>query len=217
MKMATTSYKPALRWNGLTGLYDAMMAVTMREKHFRAMLLEPIRDSLPRCVLDIGCGTGSQTVQLKRLFPKANVIGLDGDQTALTIARQKARRADVFIEYEHGLATELPHSDQSIDILTCSLLLHHLSDTDKVRVIQEMRRVLSTNGVLMLADWDKPANELMQILFYGLQLFDGFDTTRANGMGLIPNMLYDNGFKQILQIGQVNTLFGTLAIYQVNR
>lgn len=65
----------------------------------------------------------------------------------------------------------------------------------------------------MLADWGKPANEFMRLLIYGLQLFDGFDTTSANVEGLLPNMLYNGGFRQITQTSQVNTLFGTLALH----
>jgi hypothetical protein len=76
-----------------------------------------------------------------------------------------------------------------------------------------MYRVLATGGALVLADWGKPANRLMRLLFYGLQLFDGFDTTQANLKGLIPKILAGNGFKQITQTGQVNTLFGTLSLY----
>ncbi|WP_077923927.1 class I SAM-dependent methyltransferase [Spirosoma sp. 209] len=213
MKTSSPTYKPALRWNGLTRFYDQIMALTMREDRFRMLLLDPIRDQKPRYVLDVGCGTGTQALLLHRLFPDASVFGLDGDETVLAIARQKHAHAGWPVTLEQGLSTALPYPDGSMDIVTCSLLLHHLSDTDKKQSIREMWRVLIPGGALALADWGKPANDAMRLLFYGLQLFDGFDTTRANGRGLIPNMLYDGGFRQITQTGQVNTLFGTMALY----
>ncbi|MGF7219131.1 ubiquinone/menaquinone biosynthesis C-methylase UbiE [Spirosoma lacussanchae] len=213
MKTAAAPYKPALRWNGLTRFYDQVMALTMREDRFRTLLLEPIRNHKPRYVLDVGCGTGTQALLLHHQFTEASVFGLDGDKTALAIAQQKHAVAGWPIVLDQGLSTALPYPDGSMDIVTCSLLLHHLTDADKKQSIGEMRRVLASGGTLMLADWGKPANELMRLLFFGLQLFDGFDTTKANVEGLIPNMLYDEGFKQITQTGQVNTLFGTLAIY----
>lgn len=86
-----------------------------------------------------------------------------------------------------------------MDVITCSLLLHQLSDADKQQSIWEMHWVLSPGGALMLADWGKPANEFMRLLFYGLQLFDGFDTTATNVQGLIPNMLYNGGFVRLLR------------------
>ena len=211
MQAPNATYKPALRWSRLTRFYDRVMALTMREDHFRTQLLEPIRDRKPNYVLDVGCGTGTQALLLHRQFPGASVFGLDGDETALAIAQQKQAATGWPITFDHGLSTALPYPDGSIDIVTCSLLLHHLSDPDKAQSIREMVRVLSPGGVLMLADWGKPANELMRLLFYGLQLFDGFDTTSTNVQGLISNMLYNGGFRQITQTSRVNTLFGTLA------
>ncbi len=213
MKTAVKPYKSALRWNGLTRFYDQVMALTMRENRFRTLLIQPIRDRKPRYVLDVGCGTGTQALLLHRMFVDASVFGLDGDKTALAIAQHKQASEGWPITLEQGLSTALPYPDGSMDIITCSLLLHHLSDVDKEQSIREMHRVLSTGGALMVADWGKPANDFMRLLFYSLQLFDGFSTTEANVQGRIPNMLYNNGFKDITQTGQVNTLFGTLALY----
>lgn len=217
MKTAPAPYKPALRWNGLTRFYDRIMALTMQEDYFRTLLLDPIRRLTPRYVLDVGCGTGTQALLLHRLFPNANVFGLDGDEAVLELARQKHAVAGWPVTLEQGLSTALPYPDQTIDIVTCSLLLHHLSDADKRRSIREMFRVLTPGGSLAFADWGKPTNDAMRLLFYGLQLFDGFDTTRANVQGLIPNMLYDNGFHQLDETGRVDTLFGTLRLYHAIR
>jgi len=217
MKTAPAPYKPALRWNGLTRFYDRIMTLTMREDYFRMLLLDPIRQHKPRYVLDVGCGTGTQALLLHRLFPRASVFGLDGDATVLELARQKHAQAGWPVTLDQGLSTALPYPDQSMDIVTCSLLLHHLSDADKEQSIREMFRVLTPAGALALADWGKPANDAMRFLFYGLQLFDGFDTTAANVRGLLPNMLYNGGFRQITQTGQVNTLFGTLNLHYAIR
>jgi trans-aconitate methyltransferase len=89
MKTTADTYKPALRWNGLTRFYDRIMALTMQEDHFRTLLLDPIRALTPRYVLDVGCGTGTQAMWLRQMFPKASVFGLDGDEMVLAIARQK--------------------------------------------------------------------------------------------------------------------------------
>lgn len=213
MKTAAPPYKPALRWNGLTRYYDRLMALTMQEERFRTLLLNPIQDWKPHYILDVGCGTGTQAMLLQRQFPTASVFGVDGDESVLVLAGKKQAVMGWPVTLDKGLSTALPYPDDSMNIVTCSLLLHHLSDADKVKSIREMYRVLSPGGALMLADWGKPANSLMRVLSLGLQLFDGFDTTRANVQGRIPSMLYDGGFQQITQTGQVNTLFGTLALH----
>lgn len=214
MKTAIPPQKPALRCNGLNRFFDQVMALTIREKRLRTLLLEPIRKHKPRYILDVGCGTGTLALLLHRQFPGARVFGLDGDETALVIARQKNAVAGWPIILDQGLSTAIPYPDEGLDIVTCILLLHRLSDADKKQSIGEMRRVLTSGGTLMLADWDKPASELIGLLFLGLQLFDGFDTQKANVHGLIPAILYDSGFKQITQTGHVTTLLGTLAIYR---
>lgn len=213
MNKPAKSYKPALRWYGLIRFYDRIMALTMREDFFRTRLLEPIEHLCPRYVLDVGCGTGTQIMVLHRLFPKANVFGLDGDETVLAIAQQKNTVAGWPIVLEQGVSTALPYPDQTMDIVTCSLLLHHLCDADKGQTIREMWRVLTPGGSLALADWGKPTNNAQRVLFYGLQLVDGFDTTTANVRGELPNMLYSGGFRQIHETARINTLFGTLRLY----
>jgi len=215
MKANAASYKPALRWNNLTQFYDRVMAMTMREKHIRTLLLEPIRHEQPQYVLDVGCGTGTQALLLHKYFPQASIFGLDGDETALRIANEKQAVEGGPIVFERGLSTAIPHPDASMDIITCSLLFHHLSDMDKRQSIAEIHRVLTVEGTLMLLDWGKPANKVMRLLFYGLQLFDGFETTKANVQGRIPSLLFEGGFRQITETAQVNTLFGTLVIYHV--
>lgn len=45
-------------------------------------------------VLDLGCGTRSQALVIKRRCPSANVVGIDIDPDVLAIARRKAAAAD---------------------------------------------------------------------------------------------------------------------------
>ncbi len=49
-------------------------------------------------VLEIGCSTGSLVVQIKRLHPKAEVVGLDPDLKALARASRKAERAGLSVQ-----------------------------------------------------------------------------------------------------------------------
>ncbi len=93
MTPLSPTYKPALRWKGLTRLHDRIMALTMREDCFRTLLHNPVRDCKPRYVLDVGCGTGTQALFLHRMFTGASVFGFDGDKIALELARQKHARA----------------------------------------------------------------------------------------------------------------------------
>ena len=208
----TATYKPALRYGFLTRFYDGVMRLTMREDFFRARLIRLIHHAAPAVILDVGCGTGTLTVQLSQQFPHSQIIGLDGDPTALALAEQKQQPGPA-IRYVQGLSTGLPFTSGSTDVVTCSLLLHHLSDGDKQATLQEIRRVLTPNGELVICDWGKPANRLMRGLFYGVQWLDGFDTTTAHVQGRLPAIIRTAGFNQTRLMGQVNTMWGTLSLF----
>jgi ubiquinone/menaquinone biosynthesis C-methylase UbiE len=83
-------------------------------------------------VLDLGCGTATLTILIKQLQPGAEVVGLDGDSKILTIAEAKVAQADVDLTLDQGLANNMPYRDQSFDRVVSSLVIHHLSETQKV-------------------------------------------------------------------------------------
>src|SRR5207245_144437 len=86
-------YVPVAGRAWLTGIYDPAMALTMRERSFRSALIAAVlSDPQPSVVLDVGCGTGTLTVQLAEADPTVQVLGVDGDEAVLARAAQKASR-----------------------------------------------------------------------------------------------------------------------------
>jgi ubiquinone/menaquinone biosynthesis C-methylase UbiE len=55
-------------------------------------------------VLDIGCGTGNLTLLVKRLHPRAEVVGFDPDAKALERARQKAEERGLAVRFDRGFS-----------------------------------------------------------------------------------------------------------------
>jgi len=164
-------------------------------------------------VLDLGCGTGTLAVLLKKSVPEAHVVGLDADREALEIARKKATEAQVEIELHEVLAWDAPFEPESFDRVVSSLVLHHLRDRDKLRTLQLVQEWLRPNGELHIADWGKAQNALMRVAFIGVQLLDGFQTTTENvRRGLVP-VLRDAGFCSVRETHREMTLFGTLSLY----
>ena len=58
---AAARYAPAAGRAAFTRLYDPALALTMRERHFRGLLLTRLTRELPLAgtVIDVGCGTGT--------------------------------------------------------------------------------------------------------------------------------------------------------------
>jgi ubiquinone/menaquinone biosynthesis C-methylase UbiE len=107
-------------------------------------------------VLEVGCGTGSLLLLLKRQQPAAEVVGLDPDPAALAIARRKARRAGVSFRLDQGFADALPYADGSFDHVLSSFMFHHLSRDEKEQALREVRRVLAPGGRFHMADFAGP-------------------------------------------------------------
>ena len=167
-------------------------------------------------MLDVGCGTGTLALLLKKAVPEAHVVGVDADSAALEIARRKATEAEVEIEFHQALAWEAPFEPKSFERVVSSLVLHHLRDRDKLRTLQRVLAWLRPDGELHIADWGKAQNALMRVAFIGVQLLDGFETTTENvRRGLVP-VLQDAGFGSVRETHREMTLFGTLSLYRAH-
>jgi ubiquinone/menaquinone biosynthesis C-methylase UbiE len=76
---------------------------------------------------------------------QAHVLATDRNSKILALA---ARNAPPDVKFAVADARRLPFADDSFDVATCSLVLHHLEPDDAVRVLKEMRRV-ARRGVIV--------------------------------------------------------------------
>jgi SAM-dependent methyltransferase len=211
---AAASYIPALRFPWLTRFYDSVLAATLREEHFKRLLAAQAGLVPGLRVLDLGCGTATLTVLLKRACPHARVVGLDGDPAVLALARKKIVAAGVTIALHEGMAWAPPFETGSLDRVVSSLVFHHLTTEQKRHTLSAVRRVLRPGGELHVADWGAAQNLLMRVAFFGIQLLDGFATTADNVAGRLVPLMREAGFVDVEQTHAEMTLFGTLALYR---
>lgn len=209
---AEPRYIPAARWRVFSRLYDPILALTMREGRFRRAMLERVDADLPArgTALDLGCGTGTFALALAERRPDAEVIGVDGDAEILEIAKKKPGASA--IRWKEGLAQEVPAEDGSADVVTISLVLHHLLPDDKRRALAEIRRVLKPGGRLHIADWGRPTDPLMSAVFYIAQAIDGFDRTADHRAGRLPVFVEEAEFEAPERYGSLRTGFGSLEL-----
>lgn len=203
-------YIPAARWRAFSRLYDPIIALTMREERFRGVMADRALADLPEggTAVDVGCGTGTFALALAARQPGAQVIGVDGDPEILALAQ--AKRGAGAVEWQEGLAQELPLPEASADVVTISLVLHHLLAEDKRKALSEMRRILKPGGRLHVADWGPPADRLMSALFFVVQAIDGFDRTADHRAGRLPAFIAEAGFAPAERCGSFRTGFGSL-------
>ncbi len=158
-------------------------------------------------MLDLGCGTGTLTVQMKQFLPLIDLTGLDGDQQVLTIAKEKAKAAGVVINWTHGLAFDLPFETASFDKVISSLMIHHLTAPNKRKAFQEVFRVLKPESEFHLMDFGKPSSFVMRLIAIPIS---HMEAAGDNIKGLLPGMLRQAGFSTIIETRHFKTIFGEL-------
>jgi ubiquinone/menaquinone biosynthesis C-methylase UbiE len=149
------SFLPAGGYDLFLPLYDPFARLIGAERA-RSVLVDQAALRPHQRVLEVGCGTGSLTVQMKRRHPDVEVVGLDPDRKALARAKRKAERAAVSIQFDQGFADALGYPSASFDRVFSCLMFHHLEHDDKAKMLLEVRRVLKPGGRLELLDLEQP-------------------------------------------------------------
>lgn len=199
-------YIPALKYQ--THLYDPIVALTTRERYFKTRLIEQAR-----AVRGARRRLRYRHI-VKQRFPAVSVSGIDADTQILATANRKTKAEGMKIHLDRGYSYALPYDDDRFDRVLSSLFFHHLTRTDKARTLREIYRVLKPGGQLHVADWGKPSSALARGLFLTIQLLDGFETTRDSVEGLLPQLMEAADFNHVNMVGDVQTMYGTLALYK---
>jgi len=94
----------------------------------------------PARVLDAGCGSGRNMIELSRL---GSVTGVELSETSVALARQ--RDAGQVIS---GSVLEMPFPDDSFDLAVSLDVIEHLEDD--LAALRELRRTVAPGGALLV-------------------------------------------------------------------
>jgi ubiquinone/menaquinone biosynthesis C-methylase UbiE len=104
-------------------------------------------------VLELGCGVGYYTSQLKRRFGKAEVWGLDAGAGLVRYAHMKAADMGLDINYVHALAEKTGFPDNHFDVVTAFIFFHEVKGSVNEAIIREAHRILRPGGVFFPVDY----------------------------------------------------------------
>lgn len=206
-------YIPAAGQDWLLPFYDPVLRIIMREQTFKKRLIDEARIPNGSRVLDLGCGTGTLTLMIKRFNPQCEVHGLDGDPKALEIARRKAEREQMTVAFDQGLSYELPYSNKSFERVLSSLMFHHLTREHKLHTFKELGRVLQAGGSLHIVDFGKPSTSWGRAV---ARLVSRGEQIRDNIEGRLPVLLRESGFASVSDSRPHGTIFGSLSFYHAS-
>lgn len=127
--------------------WDNLARTLLPVPEYRSRLLElvPVGGS----VVEIGVGTGGLLVQLSTRATR--VIGVDHSPAMLEEARRRLSDGGINgVELRLGEMTHLPLPDAAVNCALLNMVLHHAADP--LAVLTEIRRVLNSGGILVIAD-----------------------------------------------------------------
>lgn len=105
--------------------------------------------------VDLGIGTGYFTEQFLNHFPNSQVLGIDGAQAMIELAKARLTSLSSRVEFVIGdfrKLQELATGTGTIDVVFSAYALHHLSRPDKEMVLRQVVELLAPGGWFVNAD-----------------------------------------------------------------
>lgn len=113
----------------------------------------PVDGAGPQRVVDLGCGFGKSTWPLALAYPDAEIIGIDLSAPNLRLAHAHAIERGLSIRNVQGDVSRTGLADDSVDVVTASMLLHELPTEVLRAVLAEAVRILRPGGVLRFLEF----------------------------------------------------------------
>jgi 2-polyprenyl-3-methyl-5-hydroxy-6-metoxy-1,4-benzoquinol methylase len=103
-------------------------------------------------LLDFGCGSGSSTVVLARMFPATEIVGVELERELLELAEARARAlgaGNVSFHVSPDPAS-LPQGLGDFDFISLSAVWEHLLPAERRTLVPKLWSVLKPGGVLFV-------------------------------------------------------------------
>jgi len=146
-------------WNGLAG--DSWVASQVEMDELLDGLIEPLLDAAEptrglRCI-DVGCGCGATTLALRRrMGGDGHVAGVDVSAPMLARARERARQAELDIDFECADASSHRFGPHGVDRMISRFGVMFFDRP--VEAFTHLRDALSPGGKLSFFCWQSAAN-----------------------------------------------------------
>jgi ubiquinone/menaquinone biosynthesis C-methylase UbiE len=182
-----------IHWASEYDLFTGLLGLGANGANSR-MVVELAKVKPGDSVLDVGCGTGSLTLTAKsNAGPGGKVHGIDAAPEMIEVARKKASRSGLDVVFDIGLIEQLSFPDATFDVVISRLAIHHLPDDLKRRGFAELLRVLKPGGHVLIADFNPPANPVLNHITSALVGSHMMQTKIAD----LPPMLVQAGFVEV--------------------
>ncbi len=136
------------------------------ERRYRRRLLKFLSPQTGEKILDLGCGTGTNTLELARFVGNGKVIGIDISSKMIEVAQKKLKQSGLTnLQFVKGTSHQLPFENNSFDKILTSFALHEMEENIRLATLKEVNRVLKPQGELFVIELHLPPSFLARNFF----------------------------------------------------
>jgi len=152
----------------------------------------------PDRLLDMGCGFGKSTEPLYERFRDAEVVGVDLSAPCLKLAaRRAADHQSRNVRFAQRDATQTGLDDESIDVVTSTMLLHEMPPKVIEATFDEAHRVLKPGGRMVHLDFHHLPDAFARFIHYGHGRRNNEPFMEPFAKMDLPAVLASKGFKNV--------------------
>ncbi|MGY5870614.1 MAG: methyltransferase domain-containing protein [Candidatus Thorarchaeota archaeon] len=179
-------FRKTIDYDKVSQVYDKVREGNPEMVHH---LLEEVSLMKSSLVLDVGCGTGNNTILLASTV-ESHVVGLDISFGML----QKAYEKKSQIPLVQAPADSIPFASESFDFVFMTEVLHHLPDIPTT--YQEIHRILKkSKSLCIVTQAHKQIDQRMTSRFFPSTAY--VDKERYPDIDVIENQLRTAGFSAV--------------------
>lgn len=134
-------------YNELSSYYDDIFPANEQQLSFFKQTFQDLGVSR---VLDLACGSGNYALEFARWG--LSVVGIDSERTMIQLAREKARKENLAVDFRTGDMRNLEDIEGKFDAVICigNSLVHLLTERDILTALEQIKERLYHGGTLIL-------------------------------------------------------------------
>ena len=198
----------AEEFNRQASRYDDSLTVRSFQRRTQALVVNEMRIKKGMHILDLGCGTGTATLEIASLLEgSGRVVGLDLSEKMLSEAKQKlARLGYTNVDFVLGSASDLGY-ETCFDYVLSTNAFHHFGD--KAGAFSRVWRSLKPGGCFLVQDICDDFI-LMKVVDWAGKLGERAHVGSTTSQGL-RQLLTSAGFCEIeVEVAKLNWFWGIM-------
>ena len=124
---------------------------------WRRKVAKLVSEKKPNRILDLATGSGDLALEIEKETPESEIICSDFCAPMLDIAKSRGLNTVL------ADAMSLPFNDRDFDLISVGFGLRNMADWSEA--LHEMKRVLKTNGYIVILDFSLPDNKFRRALY----------------------------------------------------